>query len=396
MPFSLRRWIASIDKSPNANVKLETIDLSTYCRTCMNETTGTDFYMLDSTDNVTLGNETLEQILQKLIGVEFSEVSVQRNAAHSEKYPLNPSAIIEMQAEHTELIQPTRICLTCCELLTRYYIFRNECLQSHKALQKYIHLLSEKTNEQHVEDVPPIFEDTTTFIELNKDTSTSTDSVVIKVEVDDEEYIIGTVLEDDPIDDSLGDGNNMTYEINEQRLSDLMEDGAEGPSEIDQLSVSIALKQLREAEEDQRNDPRSTFVIENMCQLCNRIFSKRKQLTKHLNTHIPDNKCPYCDKYFEKKFVLRRHLKSHSGKIKSTYCIPNSHKFASFVVIAILKCSPLFEFSGVRPYKAICCYKRFKRKDEMQDHVKHHTGKMENQKLAYMMLKQSDLIAMTT
>lgn len=44
----------------------------------MNETIGTDFYMLDSTDNATLGNETLEQILQKLIRVDFSEV----NATH--------------------------------------------------------------------------------------------------------------------------------------------------------------------------------------------------------------------------------------------------------------------------------------------------------------------------
>lgn len=75
MSFSLRRWIASIDKNPNPNVKLETIDLGIYCRTCMNETVGTDFYMLDSTDNVTLGNETLGQILQKLINIDFTEVN---------------------------------------------------------------------------------------------------------------------------------------------------------------------------------------------------------------------------------------------------------------------------------------------------------------------------------
>lgn len=48
----------------------------------MGETVGTDFYMLDSTDNVTLGNETLEEILQKLIGIDFSKVNTKIIVKH--------------------------------------------------------------------------------------------------------------------------------------------------------------------------------------------------------------------------------------------------------------------------------------------------------------------------
>lgn len=245
---------------------------------------------------------------------------MQRIVIHSEKYSLIQSTNNNMQVDNAEPIQPNRICLTCYELLTRYYVFRNECLQSHNALQKYINLMNEKMDDRRIENVAPNVENMTTFIELNKDTSTSTESVVIKVEVDDEEYIIGTVIEDDPIDESQED-DNISYEINEHRLSDLMEDDTEEPSESVQqsVSVSIAEKHFLEAAEDQNDDPRSTFEIENMCQLCNRIFSKPKFLAKHLNAHMPDNKCPYCDKYFEKKYVLRRHLTNHMGKIKSTY-----------------------------------------------------------------------------
>lgn len=304
-----------------------------------------------------------------------------------------------MQADDTDPIQPNRICLTCYDLLTRYYVFRNECLQSHNALQKYKKFISQKTNERAIEDVPSTATNTTTIIELNKDSDTCAESVVIKVEVDNEEYIIDTVIEDDLQDVVNYDSNERTElmevapdqsEINAQCISD--------PMTIQQRLINSI-----EPAEQQIKEPESLNDFENMCPLCNRIIEDRKQLIKHVNDHMPDNKCPYCKKYFEKKFGLRRHLNNHSGTYSRrapACCISCNfppHRMR-------LQCNLLFNsklivsiccVSVVRPYKAFCCYKRFKNKREMVLHVQNHTNKMENQKLAYLMLKQSDLIALT-
>lgn len=212
-----------------------------------------------------------------------------------------------MQADH----MPNRVCLTCCELLTRYYVFRNECMQSHNALQKYENIMVNRISiEEKVRDqpasgnVPPPVEDTTTIIELNKDLSASTESVVIKVEVDDEEYIIDADIseEDDPLSEQDTSGVDESIEGNSMSFPELMAK----KREIDKMILDI----------NERMGPIETSSkpkIENKCQICNRIFQLKKQLTHHLNAHMPDNRCVYCNKYFEKSFVLRRHLKSHSG-----------------------------------------------------------------------------------
>lgn len=220
-----------------------------------------------------------------------------------------------MQADHTDTIQPNRICLTCCDLLTRYYVFRNECLQSHNALQKYKNFISQKTNEQPTEAVSTNDTNTTTIIELNKDSDTCAESVVIKVEVDNDEYIIDTVIEEEPQDVGHYDSNERT---------ELME-VAQGQDEIhgqhlsDPMTIQQRLTHSIEEAETQIKEPESLDDFENMCPLCNRIIEDRKQLIKHVNAHMPDNKCPYCEKYFKKKFGLRRHLNNHSGTF-SRHC----------------------------------------------------------------------------
>lgn len=351
MPFSLRRWIASIDTNPYSKVKLETIDLSTYCRTCLNETIGTDFYMLDSTDNVTLGNETLEQILRKLIGVDSGVVSTYHCYSQWREISTKIHIILIIQVEHAESVQPERICLSCCELLTRYYVFRNECLQSHNTLLKYRRLMSRQSNGNQIESVPPSpprssVTNTTTFIELKKDTSTFDEApVVINVKVENDEFIIDTVVEEgEEDDDNNGDqpdeeerDNDPTYGINEQPFCDLMDDdddGTDGEAQNDIIQPSsaiskeekrrvivishqkIAKKQLLNVAGDQSDNPKLTPQNQNVCPLCDCVFTYHKTFARHLNDHMPDNKCPFCDRYFARKYVLRRHLQTHSGKTK--------------------------------------------------------------------------------
>lgn len=181
--------------------------------------------------------------------------------------------------------------------------------------------MSKKTSEQVIENETPTTIEptaTATFIELNKDTDATAESVVIKVEVDDEELMY-TVIEDDSQDE---ESDTDSHEIDGQGLSNLMEINDEQSE--DEETQSLRDESLRETPSPQ-SPISETRVInsmapveapaeENKCMLCNRIFSKRKQLTKHLNAHMPDNRCPYCYKYYAQKYVLRRHLENHSGK----------------------------------------------------------------------------------
>lgn len=197
--------------------------------------------------------------------------------------------------------------------------------------------MNRTTNQPETsKNVTPSTVNTATIIELNKDSDNCDESVVIKVEVDDEECIIGSIIEDN-INSSADLQEDETYEINEQHQPVSMEvlvaadkqtsrTKERRPSEVSasRKRSILPMEQMEEKddeedeededeaeeEEGSSNPPRE---IENQCVLCNRIFEKRKQLTLHLNAHMPDNKCAYCHKYFEKKYVLRRHVKNHWG-----------------------------------------------------------------------------------
>lgn len=45
-----------------------------FCRACVNETDEVNSYPLDFTDSTTIGDESLRQILEKVMGFELDEV----------------------------------------------------------------------------------------------------------------------------------------------------------------------------------------------------------------------------------------------------------------------------------------------------------------------------------
>lgn len=59
----------------NVNVKLESVDLVMFCRACLIETEEMNSYAIDSTDDVMMGDESLRQILEKVIGFDLDGVS---------------------------------------------------------------------------------------------------------------------------------------------------------------------------------------------------------------------------------------------------------------------------------------------------------------------------------
>lgn len=86
-----------------------------------------------------------------------------------------------------------------------------------------------------------------------------------------------------------------------------------------------------------------------VCEVCNKAFSRREKLKRHLMIHAPDRPvftCPFknhvgCEKTFYRKDKLTRHLYSHSK---------------------------------VKPFKCEQCDKSFARTDNLREHIRSHTG----------------------
>lgn len=57
------------------NVKMEPVELRMFCRACVIETEEKNSYPIDFTDSATLGDESLRQILEKVMGFELDEVN---------------------------------------------------------------------------------------------------------------------------------------------------------------------------------------------------------------------------------------------------------------------------------------------------------------------------------
>lgn len=68
-----QNWFSASDN--DNNIKLEPVELNMFCRACVIETDETNSYPLDFTDIATLGDESLRQILEKVLGFELDEVN---------------------------------------------------------------------------------------------------------------------------------------------------------------------------------------------------------------------------------------------------------------------------------------------------------------------------------
>lgn len=55
---------------------MDAVELSMFCRACVNETDGMNSYPLDFTDNATIGDESLRQILERVLGFELDAVNL--------------------------------------------------------------------------------------------------------------------------------------------------------------------------------------------------------------------------------------------------------------------------------------------------------------------------------
>ncbi|WP_257264665.1 C2H2-type zinc finger protein [Endozoicomonas sp. ONNA2] len=107
------------------------------------------------------------------------------------------------------------------------------------------------------------------------------------------------------------------------------------------------------------------------CKVCDKAFIQSSDLKKHAHIHTGEkpHKCKVCDKSFIRNKDLKKHVSIHTGEkpFKCNECDK------SFIRNEDLKIH-VFTHTGERPFKCNKCDKSYNRKDSLQIHTRTHTG----------------------
>ena len=111
------------------------------------------------------------------------------------------------------------------------------------------------------------------------------------------------------------------------------------------------------------------------CTLCNSTFKMKEHLNKHMNyKHSPKDKhkCETCNKYFSQEGSLYIHRKIHKGeRFQCSLCEASyAQKFHFKNHLAKVHSVGKFE----KRFVCSVCHKKFERKAILQDHMSNHTG----------------------
>lgn len=237
--------------SYNENENMESVELSMFCRACINDTNGTNSYSLDYTDSAATGGESLRQLLEKVMGIELEEVN---------------------EVDST----PTRICVDCYNRLIQFNAFRLECVQSNSALQKY---LGRTVVERNVQSNGTLF---------------------IISEIKQE----GNAITGLPMDDFHENYNNSTY-TDEHQMDARMPDSAAANIQPTDFEIECFFGAMKD-------DAVFKCITCNNLTL-NSVRSLYLHLDIHQPMR-KNRICPFCRQKFISNAKLRRHLSTHSSK----------------------------------------------------------------------------------
>ena len=143
-------------------------------------------------------------------------------------------------------------------------------------------------------------------IVVKKEICKSEDSFMVQSDVGDKQLVhVGNVKEE--IVESKTD-------IFCNIVRNLLTDDAEMSSE----------KQGEDKQLNQNNEAIDDANINFHCKMCNKTFSKRSSLARHLKTHnsVKRFKCSECDKQFKYNSSLKVHMFTHTGEKKYACKMP--------------------------------------------------------------------------
>ena len=109
------------------------------------------------------------------------------------------------------------------------------------------------------------------------------------------------------------------------------------------------------------------------CPECNKAFSLRSTLSKHLQRHTNETKCTQCSKMFFSPVKLATHIKTHhtpSEKVKDVLCPECGKGFYNHAKLRV----HLRTHTGERPFPCAFCEKKFVCTSHRKRHERLHTG----------------------
>ncbi|KAK3609269.1 hypothetical protein CHS0354_001867 [Potamilus streckersoni] len=106
--------------------------------------------------------------------------------------------------------------------------------------------------------------------------------------------------------------------------------------------------------------------LEHSCDICSKKYSTKSNLQIHMRTHSGERPfaCTHCDKSFNTYCVLRIHLRTHTGE-KPFVCSTCGIAFAKNIHLK----RHVAIHTGEKPHECDICRKRFSRSDHLKRHI---------------------------
>ncbi len=124
---------------------------------------------------------------------------------------------------------------------------------------------------------------------------------------------------------------------------------------------------------DEIKKTKSGMLKIHKCPECNKGFSLRSTLTKHLQRHNHETKCTQCDKMFFSPVKLATHVRTHhttTEKVKDVICPECGKGFYNHAKLRV----HMRTHTGERPFPCAFCEKRFVCTSHRKRHERLHTG----------------------